>query len=83
VICNGFKERPYIENIARLINTGHKTPSQLLITLKNLICCKVKSRINSKLNSYHEEEPKFEFYTSRLGIGYKNIVPFYKRDQRK
>ena len=25
-----------------------------------------------------EEEPKFEFYTSRLGIGYKNIVPFYK-----
>src|SRR5699024_8609128 len=25
-----------------------------------------------------EEEPKFEFYTSRLGIGYKDIVPFYK-----
>ena len=24
-----------------------------------------------------EEEPKFEFYTSRLGIGYKDIVPFY------
>ena len=29
-----------------------------------------------------EEEPKFEFYTSRLGIGYKNIVPFYE-DQVK
>ncbi len=27
-----------------------------------------------------EEEPKFEFYTSRLGIGYKNIVPFYNRE---
>ena len=27
-----------------------------------------------------EEEPKFEFYTSRLGIGYKDIVPFYKRE---
>ena len=24
-----------------------------------------------------EEDPKFEFYTSRLGIGYKDIVPFY------
>ena len=24
-----------------------------------------------------EEEPKFEFYTSRLGIGYKNIPSFY------
>jgi arginine decarboxylase len=29
-----------------------------------------------------EEEPKFEFYTSRLGIGYKNIIPFYE-DQIK
>lgn len=25
-----------------------------------------------------EEEPKFEFYTSRLGIGYRNIAPFYR-----
>jgi arginine decarboxylase len=24
-----------------------------------------------------EEEPKFEFYTSRLGIRYKDIIPFY------
>ena len=26
-----------------------------------------------------EEEPKFAFYTSRLGIGYKDIVPFYEQ----
>jgi arginine decarboxylase len=26
-----------------------------------------------------EEEPKFEFYTSRLGIGYREIVRFYKK----
>ena len=25
-----------------------------------------------------EEEPKFEFYTSRLGIRYKDIMPFYQ-----
>ena len=25
-----------------------------------------------------EEEPKFEFYTSRLGIGYRDVLPFYK-----
>ena len=30
-----------------------------------------------------EEEPKFEFYTSRLGIGYKNIVSFYEREIAK
>ncbi len=39
--------------------------------MKNLI--KIGIRIAS------EEEPKFEFYTSRLGIGYKNIVPFYRK----
>jgi arginine decarboxylase len=26
-----------------------------------------------------EEEPKFEFYTSRLGIRYREIVPYYKQ----
>ena len=24
-----------------------------------------------------EEEPKFEFYTSRLGMGYRQILPFW------
>jgi arginine decarboxylase len=26
-----------------------------------------------------EEEPKFEFYTSRLGIRYSDIIPFTNR----
>jgi arginine decarboxylase len=30
-----------------------------------------------------EEAPKFEFYTSRLGIGYKDIIPFYMRNISK
>ena len=30
-----------------------------------------------------EEAPKFEFYTSRLGIGYKDIIPFYMRNVSK
>ena len=34
--------------------------------------CNIGIRIAS------EEEPKFEFYTSRLGIRYSDIVPFYK-----
>ena len=25
-----------------------------------------------------EEEPSFDFYTSRLGIRYSDIIPFYK-----
>jgi len=30
-----------------------------------------------------EEAPKFEFYTSRLGVGYKDIIPFYMRNVMK
>jgi arginine decarboxylase len=34
--------------------------------------CKIGIRIAA------EEEPKFEFYTSRLGIRYSDIIPFYE-----
>ena len=38
--------------------------------------CKVGIRIAC------EEEPKFDFYTSRLGIRYNDIVDFYKAKLR-
>ena len=37
-------------------------------------------KLNVGIRIASEEEPKFEFYTSRLGIGYKNIVSFYERE---
>ena len=36
----------------------------------------VPTRIGIRIAA--EEEPKFEFYTSRLGIRYKDIMPFYQ-----
>ena len=39
---------------------------------------KINKPIQLGIRIASEEEPKFEFYTSRLGIGYKNIVPFYE-----
>lgn len=80
VLCNGFKRAQYIENIARLINDGHQNCIPILDNYEELELLseaiikpyKVGIRIAS------EEEPKFEFYTSRLGIGYKSIVPFYE-----
>ena len=39
--------------------------------------CKIGIRIAS------EEEPKFEFYTSRLGIRYNDIINFYKTKIQK
>ena len=39
--------------------------------------CKVGIRIAC------EEEPKFDFYTSRLGIRYNDIVDFYKAQDQE
>ncbi|WP_299228335.1 arginine decarboxylase [uncultured Psychroserpens sp.] len=80
VISNGFKRAQYITNIARLINNGHKNAIPIIDNYEeiDLLSTEIKGAYNIGIRIASEEEPKFEFYTSRLGIGYKNIVPFYK-----
>ncbi|WP_452225036.1 arginine decarboxylase [Lacinutrix chionoecetis] len=80
VISNGFKRSQYITNIARLINNGQKNCIPIIDNYEeiNLLSAEIKGKYNIGIRIASEEEPKFEFYTSRLGIGYKNIVPFYK-----
>jgi arginine decarboxylase len=84
IVCNGYKRAQYTENIARMINNGwtnvipvmdNREELDLLmeqVNPDNANPVKVGIRIAA------EEEPKFEFYTSRLGIGYKEVVPMYK-----
>lgn len=79
VICNGYKNDAYVQNIAALINETELRTIPILDNKNELFLlgkyvnkkCQVGIRIAS------EEAPKFEFYTSRLGIGYKDIVPYY------
>lgn len=80
VISNGFKREQYISNIARLINNGHKNAIPIIDNYEeiDLLSREIEGKFNVGIRIASEEEPKFEFYTSRLGIGYKNIVPFYK-----
>ena len=82
VLCNGFKRAQYVTNIARLINSGHQNCIPIIDNYEELSL--LEDRINDDfevgIRIASEEEPKFEFYTSRLGIGYKNIVPFYNRE---
>ena len=81
VICNGFKRDQYVENIARLINNGHKNTIPIIDNYEelDLLQAEIKGKFKIGIRIAAEEEPKFEFYTSRLGIGYKNIVSFYKK----
>ncbi|WP_426431458.1 arginine decarboxylase [Winogradskyella sp. HB-48] len=82
VISNGFKREKYINNIADLINGGHKNCIPIIDNYEelDLLSKEIKGKFKVGIRIASEEEPKFEFYTSRLGIGYKNIVPFYKNE---
>lgn len=81
VICNGFKRDQYIENISRLLNQGHKNCLPIIDNYEelDLLSENIKGKFQVGIRIASEEEPKFEFYTSRLGIGYKNIVNFYRK----
>ncbi|MGB0896289.1 MAG: arginine decarboxylase [Flavobacteriaceae bacterium] len=82
VVCNGFKRDQYIKNIARLINNGHKNCIPVIDNYEelNLLQQETKKKLKLGIRIASEEEPKFEFYTSRLGIGYKNILNFYRKE---
>jgi arginine decarboxylase len=82
VICNGFKRDQYIKNITELINSGHKNCIPVIDNYEelNLLTKETSKKFKVGIRIASEEEPKFEFYTSRLGVGYKNIVPFYEKE---
>jgi len=81
VICNGFKQQEYVDKIAELMTS--KAVNVLPVLDNYVEIEQIKSKTTEPfsvgIRIASEEEPKFEFYTSRLGIGYKNIVPFYKQ----
>ncbi|WP_297764221.1 arginine decarboxylase [uncultured Muriicola sp.] len=84
VICNGFKRDLYIQNIADLINKGHQNCIPIIDNYEeiDLLSEAIDDPFKIGIRIASEEEPKFEFYTSRLGIGYRNIVPFYENQIR-
>lgn len=81
IICNGFKREAYIDNIARIINNGFENVIPIIDNISELdqLEEKVHKTVSVGIRIASEEEPKFEFYTSRLGIGYKDIVSFYRK----
>jgi arginine decarboxylase len=81
IVCNGFKTKPYTKNIAGLINSGFKNVIPVLDNKTELEDYKksIKSKDPVKLGIRiaAEEEPTFDFYTSRLGIRSKDVLEFY------
>ena len=85
IVCNGYKRPQYVENIAELIHSGFYNTIPILDNKEELDLldeaieksCQIGIRIAS------EEEPKFDFYTSRLGIRYNEILNFYLEKIKK
>jgi arginine decarboxylase len=79
IICNGYKQKPYTQRIAGLINSGFKNVVPILDNTEELKAYikSVKVPFNLGIRVAAEEEPNFPFYTSRLGIRAKDILEFY------
>jgi len=79
ILCNGFKRDQYILNIANVIGKGFYNCIPIIDNYKELKLLneQIDSNFKIGIRIASEEDPKFEFYTSRLGIGYKDIIPFY------
>lgn len=81
IICNGFKTKQYTRNIAKLINDGFKNVLPIIDNKEELDLYRRSIRsqepVNIGIRIAAEEEPTFDFYTSRLGIRSRDILEFY------
>lgn len=80
IICNGYKRELYTNNISDLLNTGFRNCIPILDNLKELDAYdeSVEGPVKLGIRIAADEEPNFEFYTSRLGIRYNDVNTLYK-----
>ena len=80
IVCNGFKPQKYVNNIIEAFQSGYKNVIPVLDNLDELEKYGSPAEpMNIGIRIAAEEEPKYEFYTSRLGVRYNDIVPFYQQ----
>ena len=81
VIHNGYKRPNYLKYISELVNDGFVNSIPILDNINELPLleklCKNKFKIGIRVAT--DEEPKFEFYTSRLGIRQASIIDYYHK----
>jgi arginine decarboxylase len=80
ILCNGFKMPLYTQYISELLNDGFKNCMPILDKMGEIDAYEQAVNVPYQvgIRVAADEEPKFEFYTSRLGIRYSDITNFYK-----
>jgi len=79
IIGNGFKKPLYAQYICELINSGFHNTIPILDNKNELDYYEknVKAKCKLGIRIASEEEPSFQFYTSRLGFRYNDITDYY------
>ncbi len=81
IICNGYKTKSYTRAISRLINSGFRNVIPVLDNKREIEdyrkMIKIKEPVKMGIRIAAEEEPSFDFYTSRLGIRSRDILEFF------
>lgn len=79
IVCNGYKTADYLAGIVRLLESGFTRVYVVLDNKKELgdLLSLTDLKINLGIRVAAEEAPKFEFYTSRLGIRYSEVLSYY------
>ncbi|MGM0580415.1 MAG: arginine decarboxylase [Bacteroidota bacterium] len=80
VVCNGFKRPLYRQYINELINSGFENVVPVLDDLNEIDSYEAEAKNPYKvgIRIASDEEPTFEFYTSRLGIRYNDVIDLYQ-----
>ena len=82
IVCNGFKDKMYLQKIKALIEKSNLRVIPVFDNIKEALFFEnigTHTRpIEIGIRIASEEEPKFTFYTSRLGIGYTDILNFFR-----
>jgi len=80
VICNGFKTDNYMARMLELRDAGLEGLTPVIDNLDEWkrLSANATRPMDIGIRIATEEEPKFAFYTSRLGLGYNRIAPLYK-----
>jgi len=84
IVCNGFKPHNYLAAITGLINDGFKNLIAVVDNAHELDYYSKYVNVTAKIGIRvaTEEDPGFEFYTSRLGLRGADVIPLYEEKIR-
>ena len=80
IICNGFKRELYVRYISELVNQGFRNCIPVLDHLDEISYYEhhIEREFQVGIRVATDETPRFELYSSRLGVRYSDVTELYQ-----